>query len=203
MLRRKAEWIMIRVREAAVLVGLLAAVSVAVVDAGDDATCPHKAASGSPYAQEQAREIKALSSDEVTGLLAGEGLGRARAAELNHYPGPKHVLDLASQLDLTEDQIRRSKAIYDEMHAEAVRLGRELVDRERALDAAFGAARIDEEHLNKLLAEIAQTESRLRFVHLRAHLLERELLTQQQTARYDELRGYSAGAGEHVRHPGH
>ena len=49
----------------------------------------------SPYAGQQARQVKALSKAEIEGLLAGRGLGYAKAAELNHYPGPRHVLDLA------------------------------------------------------------------------------------------------------------
>lgn len=43
---------------------------------------------GSPYTGEQAREIKALSADEVNAYLNGQGAGLAKAAELNRYPGP-------------------------------------------------------------------------------------------------------------------
>src|SRR4051794_20423334 len=41
--------------------------------------------------------IKALSAEEVSQLERGGGLGHGRAAELNHYPGPGHVLDLADE----------------------------------------------------------------------------------------------------------
>ena len=43
------------------------------------------------YAGQQARSIKALDDAEIDTLLNGRGMGLARAAELNHYPGPKHV----------------------------------------------------------------------------------------------------------------
>ena len=33
-------------------------------------------------------------------LRAGRGMGLALAAELNGYPGPAHVLELADKLDL-------------------------------------------------------------------------------------------------------
>jgi hypothetical protein len=56
----------------------------------------------SPYAGQQARTIKALSDEEIAALRNGEGLGMAKAAELNGYPGPLHVLALAAQLELTE-----------------------------------------------------------------------------------------------------
>jgi hypothetical protein len=48
----------------------------------------------SPYAGQQFSEIKALYADEIQGYLSGSGMGFAEAAELNHYPGPKHVLEL-------------------------------------------------------------------------------------------------------------
>jgi hypothetical protein len=57
-----------------------------------------------PYAGQQTRAIKALSDDDIASLLKGEGMGMAKAAELNGYPGPIHVLALAPQLKLTEPQ---------------------------------------------------------------------------------------------------
>ena len=45
------------------------------------------------YAGQEAREIKALSAEELGDLLAGKGL--AKAAELDGYAGPAHVLELA------------------------------------------------------------------------------------------------------------
>ena len=48
-----------------------------------------------PYGGMQARPLKALSSEELADLKAGRGMGLALAGELNGYPGPKHVLELA------------------------------------------------------------------------------------------------------------
>jgi hypothetical protein len=59
------------------------------------------------------RQIKALSAQEIEGLLAGEGMGFALAAELNGHPGPKHVLELASELDLSADQVAQVEAIFE------------------------------------------------------------------------------------------
>src|SRR5215469_14793256 len=47
-----------------------------------------------PYAGQEARTIKALSDDDIAALRKGEGMGMAKAAELNGYPGPVHVLAL-------------------------------------------------------------------------------------------------------------
>jgi hypothetical protein len=41
----------------------------------------------SPYAGQEKREIKALSAEDIEGYLTGQGMGFAKAAELNHYPG--------------------------------------------------------------------------------------------------------------------
>ena len=65
-------------------------------------------ASNSPYKGEHLRAIKALSEGEINNLLNGQGMGFAKAAELNPYPGPKHVLELADDLNLTSDQISQN-----------------------------------------------------------------------------------------------
>ena len=43
-------------------------------------------------------EIRGIDPQTIAGYLAGEGLGMALPAELNGYPGPRHVLDLRSEL---------------------------------------------------------------------------------------------------------
>src|SRR5581483_6020910 len=62
---------------------------------------------GSPYAGQQSREIKSLSDREIDGLKNARGLGLAKAAELNGYPGPMHVLELADALNITGDQFTK------------------------------------------------------------------------------------------------
>jgi hypothetical protein len=63
-----------------------------------------------PYAGQHQREIKALSADEIKQYLAGAGMGYAKSAELNHYPGPGHALELADKLGLSDGQ-RRTRAL--------------------------------------------------------------------------------------------
>jgi hypothetical protein len=67
----------------------------------------------SPYAGRQTRSIKALSDEDIDALRKGEGMGLAKAAELNGYPGPAHVRALAKQLRLSDDQLARIAAIFD------------------------------------------------------------------------------------------
>jgi hypothetical protein len=77
----------------------------------------------SPYSGQQSRDIKALSDDEIRGLLNGQGMALAKAGELNHYPGPMHVLELAEQLKLSDAQKRRTEAIRKTMLDETIPLG--------------------------------------------------------------------------------
>ena len=126
----------------------------------------------------------------------------AKAAELNHYPGPKHVLELADQLQLSEEQRRRSRTIFDEMKAKAVSFGKQLVEKEQLLDSRFAAANISDAELVQLVTEISVLHGNIRAVHLQAHLTQRAALTADQLMRYDALRGYQR-SGTHGQHDGH
>ncbi len=152
----------------------------------------------SPYAGDENRSIKALSEQEIADLRAGGGMGFARAAELNHYPGPRHLLDLADELELDAATVVRVRETFDAMQADAMRLGAQIVDTEAALDQAFAARSIDVSLLTELTARSAALEGELRAVHLRAHLAVTALLTAEQIHAYDVLRGYADGeGGEH------
>ena len=151
------------------------------------------APSVSPYAGQESRPIKALSPDEVEAYLSGSGMGLAKAAELNRYPGPRHVLDLADQLALSTEQREKTTRLFEAMRADATRLGAEIVARERELDARFAAGRISSAELDRLVAELGTLQGRLRGTHLRAHLVQREILTPAQRHQYGALRGYDAG----------
>ncbi|HJR07683.1 MAG TPA: Spy/CpxP family protein refolding chaperone [Pyrinomonadaceae bacterium] len=148
------------------------------------------------YAGEEGRAIKSLSAEEVEQLLNGHGMGLAKAAELNHYPGPRHVLELGEQLQLTPAQRASAQAAFERMRDEAVRLGRQIVERERELDAMFARADIDAGRLRATTNGIAVLQGELRAAHLAAHLEMRRLLSPVQIKRYDELRGYSGGAAK-------
>ena len=160
-------------------------------------------AANMPYAGQQARAIKSLSDDDIAALRNAEGMGMAKAAELNGYPGPKHVLQLAVQLGLTEIQQRDVQAIFDRMSAAAKPLGGQLIAQEQALDQLFAKSEITPDRLAAATAAIAELQGRLRAVHLSAHLETRALLNADQIARYQQLRGYNASpAPEHHHNHG-
>lgn len=151
----------------------------------------------SPYVGEEKNEIKALSDAEVNGLLQGKGMGLAKAAELNRYPGPKHVLELAKQLQLTEQQIEQTNLAFVNMREKAIDLGKLVVEYEKGLDELFSSDKISKVNLDSLLLKIGETKAQLRGVHLHAHLEVKKILTRHQVMMYVELRGYTNASGEH------
>lgn len=144
----------------------------------------------SPYADAPVSEIRSLSAEELEGLRAGDGMGFARAAELNSYPGPRHVLDLADELELTDDQRAGVGAIFRTMHEAAVRVGAEIIEAERTLSRRFEHRHIDRATLEESLDQLGALYGQLRYVHLEAHIEVTELLDPEQIAEYDRLRGY-------------
>jgi Spy/CpxP family protein refolding chaperone len=156
-----------------------------------------------PYAGQQTRTIKALSEDDVRALRKGEGMGMAKPAELNGYPGPAHVLSLAKQLSLTDDQSRKVRLVFDQMSAEAKPLGEEVISHERALDQLFADGHADNCRVTEEVVTIGHLPGRLRMAHLAAHLATRDILTAEQIASYRQLRGYDDTAvPHHGHHPG-
>ena len=151
---------------------------------------PARAPIASPYVAQQASSIRGLSAQEVSDLLAGRGAGFARTAELNSYPGPRHVLDMRAGLDLTPEQGAHAQRIFDRMQLEARRLGGEIVERERRLSDAFAAHRVAAADLAVETEALGRLYGRLRATHLRAHVELTALLTPSQIARYDAMRGY-------------
>ena len=143
-----------------------------------------------PYAGFQQRGIKALGEQQISDLRAGKGMGLALAAELNGYPGPLHVLDLADRLDLTAEQRAQLKLLYEGMKAEAIAVGDRLIAHETALDRQFAERTVSPTVLASLTADIGKTQGELRAVHLKYHLTTAQLLTAEQRQRYAELRGY-------------
>jgi len=151
----------------------------------------------SPYAGSEHGEIKALSADEQATLLEGKGMGFAKAAELNGYPGPAHVLALSAELGLSTPQIERTRALFERMQQDARTDGAALIEAERALDRLYASRTATAATVNRQLARIEATRTHLRGVHLNAHLEQAGLLNAAQIARYSELRGYS------TEHRGH
>jgi len=116
----------------------------------------------------------------------------ALAAELNGYPGPLHVLDMSDKLALTQSQRTATQDLYQRMKAAAIAAGEEFVNAERDLDSLFASRKALPQQLTEALNRVAQAQARLRGTHLQAHLEQVRILTPEQVARYNALRGYGA-----------
>ena len=143
-----------------------------------------------PYAGLEQRPIKALSDQQIADMRAGRGMGLALPAELNGYPGPVHVLELADALRLTDAQRSRAKTLFEEMKAETIPLAERIIAEEAALDRMFAGPTITSAMLTEATARIATVQGELRAAHLRYHLTMRDTLTPDQIALYDDKRGY-------------
>jgi len=184
---------MILLRPAAVVLSLLAAPSALAQDRHHFPPAP--------YAGFESRSIKSLSDEQVADLKAGRGMGLALAAELNGYPGPLHVLELADRLGLTAGQRSRVQELLDGMRAETVPLGERLIEQEAELDRMFASKTATPEGIAAATQAIGATQGALRAAHLKYHLTTAALLTPDQVAQYGRLRGY--GGGHRPGHGGH
>jgi Spy/CpxP family protein refolding chaperone len=146
----------------------------------------------SKYAGEEKREIKSLSETDIEELINGKGWGLAKAAELNGVPGPAHLLEMKDEIDLSDKQVRAIENLYKKMMQEAIPLGLELIQLERELNNHFANKTITYELLGVLLERVAQVQKKLRYVHLSTHLKTPNILTPEQIALYNKLRGYSS-----------
>jgi hypothetical protein len=146
---------------------------------------------GQPYAALADRPIKALTPDQISDLEAGRGMGLSLPAELNGYPGPKHVLELAGELALDDSQRTKTEVLMAQMSREAIAAGAELIAREQQLEARFADKSATAADVQSLVIQIGSAQAKLRAVHLNAHLGMRDILTSYQITRYAALRGYT------------
>jgi hypothetical protein len=186
-----------------IILALVLSALMPQIAGAEDCNCKasHREMAASPYAGMERRSIKALSDQQIVDLKAGRGMGLSLPAELNGYPGPAHVLELADALRLSDDQRTKAKALFETMKIETIPIGGRILSEETALDRLFAKKQATQDALNTATARIASAQGDLRAAHLRYHLAMTELLSSEQFARYDELRGYGTGAPDQHKHP--
>lgn len=149
-------------------------------------------AAASPYADrfDASAAIRSLNPDEIAQIERGEGAGFALPAELNGVPGPRHVLDLGHQIGLSHEQRMQVQQIYDEMRGTVIPAGERYLAAVLALEEDFRAGTLTEETLPGRVGEVSRLEGELAAAHLVAHLQTAQVLTAEQIATYQQLRGY-------------
>ncbi len=140
-------------------------------------------AAAMPYAGLEARQVKALSHEQIADLRAGRGMGLALAAELNGYPGPTHVIEHAAALGLSDAQEAGMRELLAEMKAETIPIGEALIAAEVNLDRSFGSGSVTPASLQRAAAEIGGLQGELRAAHLKYHLRTAEVVSPCQIAR--------------------
>ncbi|MDH5506328.1 MAG: Spy/CpxP family protein refolding chaperone [Anaerolineae bacterium] len=152
----------------------------------------------SAYGNLQNTEIRGITPEDIEGLRTGKGMGLALPAELNGYPGPRHVLDLVEELGLTVQQEEQIQALFDAMQVEAIALGERILAAEAALEDSFRQRSITTSSLEEQLTQISELRLALRLVHLETHLATIEILTEEQIQKYQTLRGYDEMQEDHA-----
>jgi hypothetical protein len=175
--------------------------SFAIVGTSCSPTTPDQdeAARAAAHAAEAAREgtgIPALSEAQVASYLDGEAMWLANVAELNHYPSPRRVLELAETLELEEGQRRATTMLHEETRREAIRLGGELVALEQRLNRIFAWNQATADNIAKLVLDIGTLKAQFRLTHLVASIRQKPLLMEEQVRRYDELLGRGVDSGK-------
>ncbi len=137
-----------------------------------------------------------MTDAEKEAIRAGQGLGAGRLAMQAGYPGPRHILEMGDELELTAAQKERIGTIFGEAKASFAKMGAELVEKEEALEAMFAAGDVDVGDMTKLAAEIGELTGELRAGHLAAHVRTREALTAAQLEKLAAMRGEHGGMGQ-------
>ncbi len=145
----------------------------------------------SNYAGQEKQAIKSLSPEDIAELRRGGGWGLAKAAELNGVPGPAHLLELKDRIPLDRAQVAALAEIFERMKAQAIQQGERLIALERKLDHLFQTRGITDAKLRASLEDIAEARKALRYIHLATHLKTPEILSPDQIATYNALRGYA------------
>ncbi len=132
-------------------------------------------------------QSQTIPSDKES-LEKSEGAGMASYADINGYPGPKHVLEMQEALKLTDDQIKDISAIIDEMSENARATGEIIIAKEQELELLFRLGKASESYTKQLATEIGSLRGTLGSVHLNAHIQAKSVLTKEQIATYMAMR---------------
>jgi len=130
----------------------------------------HDSKNHQPYADLKGRDIKALSQQQINDL--------------------KHVLELADQLKLNEQQKKRMQEMFKAMTKETKTLGVTVIETERRLDTLFKSKTVNEQNLKEATLKAGEAQAKLREAHLRYHLSTIAVLSKEQVDTYNRLRGY-------------
>ncbi|MFZ1068315.1 MAG: hypothetical protein WAN42_22685, partial [Pseudolabrys sp.] len=97
-------------------------------------------------------------------------------------------------------QVGKLRTLFEAMKAETIPLGAILIRQERNLNDDFARRTVTLTSLEEATQRIGTTQAALRAAHLKYHLSTVEILSPEQVARYNELRGYQSDANPRQHH---
>ena len=136
-----------------------------------------------------ARNIKALSVQQIQEYLAGADMGYSKPAEVHDFPSPVQVLRLADEMSLSPEQRASALELRDLHKVKAREIGLRFVKAARELEMLFRSRRVQPAGLAAAVRRLARVESEYRLLHLETNRRTHGLLSQVQIARYARLRG--------------
>lgn len=139
----------------------------------------------------KARQVRALSVQQIEEYLSGADMGYSKPAEIYDFPCPAHVLRFADAMDLAAVQREAAQSLLAEHKAQARRIGASFLDAERELETLFRLRIVQPAGLASAVRRLARVESQYRLLHLETNRRMRALLTEEQINRYAVLRGRS------------
>lgn len=136
---------------------------------------------------QQVSPLKFISSQNYQYYKNGGNSDLYLIAEVNNYPSPGSVLQLAKELSLTTDQKHQVNMIHIELNRKVKEMGGFLIKEQTKLNQLFETRKIDEGSLIYYTNKIGALEGELRNAYLRAHLRTSTLLSAQQLKKYQDI----------------
>jgi hypothetical protein len=132
--------------------------------------------------------VSQIPPDRNTLLNGFEGdLGKT--GEINSYPSPKSILELATTLNLSSIQKSRLSDIQSNTVARAKQLGKEIVQIENELYRAFQARIVNEKSCTDDAQQIGRLRGKLRGIFLNARIRAKAVLNESQISMYRQISG--------------
>jgi Spy/CpxP family protein refolding chaperone len=97
---------------------------------------------------------------------------------------------MGEPLGLSEEQKLKTQSLFKQMQAETKALGEQVISSEYELDRLFKDRTATPAAIDEATARAGQVQGQLRASHLKYHLDMVDVLTPEQVAKYNQLRGY-------------
>ncbi len=120
-------------------------------------------------------------------LLKGDPMGQASVAVAYGFPAPKRAMDLAKELDLSQEQMKSLKSVSTEVTTRSKELADRIIRVEEEMNDAFKTGLVGEKSVRDDAEQIGRLRGRLRATHLVSYVKTKAILTDKQFELYKKL----------------